>query len=202
MVAFDVVCLKLVRLKHIDCFSHFLELIYRGLNLDFLKLTQLLIDGDIESNLGRTQNDCKSPHGHPKKIKVFKGTPTKFNPSENSNVNVASYPKVQNVFFNTIQPLSLNNIKPWSVTCPRTAESLQNMKFEVNNDINSKASLCRGDIAKINVDAIVNATSETVTSEGGINGAIHEAAGPGLLCECQKLNACEIGDCKVTSGYK
>ena len=49
MVAFDVVCLKLVRLKHIDYFSHFLELIYRGLNLDFLKLAQLLIDGDIES---------------------------------------------------------------------------------------------------------------------------------------------------------
>ena len=63
-------------------------------------------------------------------------------------------------------------------------------------------SLCQGDVTKINVDAVVNATSETLTSEGGIDGAIHEAAGPGLLHEYQKLNACETGDFKVTSGYK
>ena len=48
----------------------------------------------------------------------------------------------------------------------------------------------------------MNAISETLISEGGINGAIHEAAGPGLLHECHKLNACETGGCKVTSGYK
>ena len=59
-----------------------------------------------------------------------------------------------NFFFNTIQPLSLNNIKPWLVTCPRTVESLQKMKFEVNNDMNSKVSLCQGDFTKINADAI------------------------------------------------
>ena len=68
--------------------------------------------------------------------------------------------------------------------------------------MNSKVSLCQGDITKINVDAIVNATSETLIHGGGIDGAIHEAAGPGLLHECQKLNACKTGDCKVTSGYK
>ena len=66
----------------------------------------------------------------------------------------------------------------------------------------SKVFLCQGDIAKINVDAIVNATSETVISEGDISGAIHEAVRPGLLHECQKLNVCETGDLKVISGYK
>ena len=76
------------------------------------------------------------------------------------------------------------------------------MKFEVNNGINSKVSLCQGDINKINFDAILSATSETLISEGGIDGTIHEAAGPGLLHGCQKVNACETGDCKVTSGYK
>ena len=79
---------------HIDCFSHFLELNYRGLNLNFLKLAQPLIDGDVESNPGPTQNDCKSPHGCPKKIRVFKGTTKKFDLSENINVNIASYSKV------------------------------------------------------------------------------------------------------------
>ena len=110
-ITFDVVCLKSVRLKHNDCLSDFLNLNYRGLNNNFLILAQLLIDGDVEVNLGPTQNDCKSPHERPKKIKVFKGTPKKFDLSESSNVKVVSSPKVQNFFFNTIQPLSINSIK-------------------------------------------------------------------------------------------
>ena len=47
----------------------------------------------------------------------------------------------------------------------------------------------------------MNATSETLISGGDVKGAIHEAVGPGLLHECQKLNACETGNCNVT-GYK
>ena len=76
------------------------------------------------------------------------------------------------------------------------------MKLEINNDVNSKVSLCQGDITEINVDAIVNATSEALITEGGSDRAIYEAEGPGLLHGCQKLNACETGDCKVTSVYK
>ena len=92
-----------------------------------------------------------------KKTKVFKGIPKKFDLSKNNNVNAASSPKVQNVFFfNTIQPLGLKNIQQWSVTCPSTLESLQIVKFEVINDINYKVSLCQGDITEINVDATVN----------------------------------------------
>ena len=64
---------KLVKFKHIDSSCHFLDLNYRGLNLNFLTLKQLLIDGDIESNSGPAQNDCKSSVGCPKKIKMFKG---------------------------------------------------------------------------------------------------------------------------------
>ena len=89
-----------------------------------------------------------------------------------------------------MQTLSLNNIEPWSAACPSTLESLQKVKFEVNNDINSKVSLCHGDITKINVDAIVNAAHETLISGGGIYGVIHEAVGPELLHECWKLNGC------------
>ena len=62
-VTFDAVYLKLVRFKHSDCSSHFLQVNYRGLNLIFLRLAELLIDDDIESNSGPTQNDYKSRHG-------------------------------------------------------------------------------------------------------------------------------------------
>ena len=48
----------------------------------------------------------------------------------------------------------------------------------------------------------MNATSETLISEGGSDGALHEVSGLRLLHECQKLNASETGDCKVTSDYK
>ena len=74
LVTFDAVCLSSVRFKHIDCSYHFLELNYRGLNLNFLKLVQLLIDGDIEFNPGPTQNDSKAPCGRPRK-KYLKKTP-------------------------------------------------------------------------------------------------------------------------------
>ena len=63
-----------VRFNHVDCSYHFL-FNYRGVNLSFLKLAEILINEDIESNPRPTQSNCKCPHGWPKKIKVFKGTP-------------------------------------------------------------------------------------------------------------------------------
>ena len=106
------------------------------------------------------------------------------------------------MFFYTIQSVSLDIVKPWSVTCPSTRESLQKLEFKVNNDTDSKVSLCQGDITKLNVDAIVNSVNKTLSRRGGIGGATDEAAGPGLLHECQKLNVCEAGECKVTLVYK
>ena len=125
LVTIDVVYVRSMKFKHVDFLCHFFELNYRGLNLNFLKL-KLLTDGGTESNPGPTQNDFKSPIGHLKKIKVFKGTAKKCDPSENS-VNVASDPKAQNCFFNRIQPVSIDIIRPWSVTCPSTLESLKKM---------------------------------------------------------------------------
>ena len=103
-----------------------------------------------ESNPGPTQNNCKSPRGQSKRIKVFKGTPNKCDLCEKIIFNVVSSPKVQNAFSNAVQPVTLNIIKPWSVICHDTTEPLQKMKFEVNYDINSNVSLCQGDITKIN----------------------------------------------------
>ena len=76
------------------------------------------------------------------------------------------------------------------------------MEFEVNNEVNVKVSLCQGDVTKLNVNVIVNSVNKTLAVGGDIDGAIHEAVGPGLVDECQKLNVCETGECKVNLDHK